>query len=145
MVSCEGSIRKEENNLVCYVRNSVEPLVKGVKATETIECSDTVNKKEFKQRWMRGNKELWKNKRMYGQFVREMPETTDEKETYWLRKADLEGETEAMLCAAQEEAIRTNYVKHKIDKTAQSPLCRKCDKKIETISHIVSESQKVAR
>ena len=27
---------------------------------------------------------------MYGQFVREMPETTDEKETWhWLRKADL--------------------------------------------------------
>ena len=27
---------------------------------------------------------------MYGQFVREMLETTDEKETlYWLRKADL--------------------------------------------------------
>ena len=26
-------------------------------------------------------KELWKNKRMHGQFVREMSETTDEKET----------------------------------------------------------------
>ena len=43
-----------------------------------------------------------------------------------------------MLCAAQEQAIRTNYVKHKIDKTAQSPLCRMCDKKSETISHIVN-------
>ena len=27
---------------------------------------------------------------MYGQFVRKMPETTDEKETwYWLKRADL--------------------------------------------------------
>ena len=50
---------------------------------------------------------------MYGQFVREMPETTVEKETWcWLIKADLKVETEAMLCAAQEQAIRTNYVKH---------------------------------
>ena len=57
---------------------------------------------------------------MYGQFVREMPETTDEKETWkWIRKADLKVEIEAMLCAAQEQAIRTNYVKHKIVKTAQ--------------------------
>ena len=40
---------------------------------------------------------------------------------YWQRKADLKVETEAMLCAAQEQAIQTNYVKHKIDKTAQSP------------------------
>ena len=71
--------------------------------------------------------------------VREMPETKDEKDAWcWLRKADLKVETEAMLCAAQEEAIRTNYVKHKIDKTAQSPLCRMCDKKSETISHIVN-------
>ena len=67
---------------------------------------------------------------MYGQFVREMPETKDEKETWhWLRKADLKVETEAMLYAAQEQAIRTNYVKHKIDKTAQSTLCRMWDKK----------------
>ena len=58
---------------------------------------------------------------MYGQFGREMLEATDEKESWnWLRKADVKVEREAMLCAAQEQAIRTNYVKHKIDKTAQS-------------------------
>ena len=54
-------------------------------------------------------------------------------------------ETEAVLCVAQEQAIRTNYVKHNIDKTAQSPLCRMCDKKSETISHIVSECEKLAQ
>ena len=145
LISCEGCIRMEENNLGWYVRNSVESLTEGVKAAKTIEYKDTVNKKEFKQSSMREKKELWKNKRMYGQFVREMPETTDDKETYWLRKADLKVETEAMLCAAQEEAIRTNYVKHKIDKTAQSPLCRMCDKKSETISHIVSEREQLAQ
>ena len=38
---------------------------------------------------MREKNEQWKNKRMYGHFVREIPETTDEKETwYWLRKVD---------------------------------------------------------
>ena len=80
LISCEGCIRME-NNLGRYVRNLVEPLIEGVKATETIERNDTVNRKEFKQRWMREKKELWKNKRMYGQFVREMLQTTDEKET----------------------------------------------------------------
>ena len=48
-----------------------------------------------------------------------------------------------MLCAAQEQAIRVNYVKHKIDKTAESPLCRMCDKKSEAISHILSECEKL--
>ena len=57
---------------------------------------------------------------MYGQVVTEIPETTDEKETwYWLRKADLKVETDVMLCATQEQAILANYVKHKKDDTTQ--------------------------
>ena len=31
------------------------------------------------------------------------------------------------------------------DKTAQSPLCRMCDRKSETISHIASECEKLAQ
>ena len=90
LISCEGYIKMEENNLGWYVRNSVEPLIEGVKAAETIEYNDTVNNKEFKQSCMRKKKELWKNKRMPGQFVGEMSETTDEKEAWnWLRKAEL--------------------------------------------------------
>ena len=57
----------------------------------------------------------------------------------WLIKANLKVEMEAMLCATQENTIQANYVKHKIDKTAQSPLCRMCDEKSEIISHIVSD------
>ena len=76
----------EENNLGWYVMNSVAPLIEAVKVAETIEYTDTMNKKEFKQRWMREKKELWKNKRMYRQFAREMPETTDEKETWYMAK-----------------------------------------------------------
>ena len=47
-----------------------------------------------------------------------------------------------MFCA---RTNNPNNVKHKIDKTAQSPLCRMCDKKSETISHIVSECGKLAQ
>ena len=76
----------EENNLGWYAMNSVAPLIEAVKVAETIEYTDTMNNKEFKQRWMREKKELWKNKRMYRQFAREMPETTDEKETWYMAK-----------------------------------------------------------
>ena len=60
----QGCIRMEENNLGWYVRNSVEAVTEGVRAAEKIEYNDTMNKKEFKQNWMREKKELWKNKRM---------------------------------------------------------------------------------
>ena len=78
---------------------------------------------------------------MYGQFVREMPETADDKETWsWLRKADLKVQTDAMLYAEQEQAIGANYVKPKIegaqkeykrrhDNVAHQKLCRKCNRK----------------
>ena len=66
LISCEGCIRMEENKLRWYVRNWVEPLIEGVKVAETIKYNDTVNKKEFKQRWMREKKELWQNKRICG-------------------------------------------------------------------------------
>ena len=49
LISCEGCIKMEENNLGWYFRNSVEPVIEGVKAAETIECKDIVNKEEFKQ------------------------------------------------------------------------------------------------
>ena len=57
----------------------------------------------------------------------------------------MKAETEAMLRAAQEQAIRTNYVKQKIDKTAQSLLCRMCGKESKATSHIVSECEKLAQ
>ena len=142
LITCEGCIRMEENNLAWYVRNSVEPLIEVVKAAETKEYNDVVNKEEFKQfdEGKEGNMEKWKNARA----VREMPETVDEKETWnWLRKANLKVETEAMFWVAEEQAIWTNYVKHKIDKATQSSLCRMCDKKSETMIPIVSECGKL--
>ena len=51
-----------------------------------------------------------------------------------------------MYCAGTgKQAIRTNCVKYKIDKTAESPLCRMYDKKSETVSHIVKEREKLSR
>ena len=92
-----------------------------------------------------GKKELWKNKRMHGYFLRKLPEAGDEKEIWnWLRKADLKVEMEAMLYATKKQAIRATYVKCKIDKTAQLLLYRMCDKKSETISHILSKCERLA-
>ena len=69
---------------------------------------------------------------MYEQFVIRMLETTDGKETWKLRKTNLKDETEALLFTAQEQAIRTNHVKHKIDKIDELTLCRICGKKSNT-------------
>ena len=45
------------------------------------------------------------------------------------KNGDLKKGTEALIMAAQEQAIRTNYVKHHIDKSRDSPSCRMCGEK----------------
>ena len=77
---------------------------------------------------------------MYGQLLREMPETVDKDRNWeWTRKSELKVETEALIFAAQEQALRTNYVKFNIDKSVDSPLCWMCNRKGELINHNQSE------
>ena len=125
MISCEVCIRSEENNLGWHIKNSEEPLIQGVRFADVIDTSDVRRSDEFKKFQVYEIQQIWKEKVIYGQLIREMPESTDAKETWeWLRSAGLKMETETLLCAAQEQALRTKYIKHHIDKSIESPLCR---------------------
>ena len=50
-----------------------------------------------------------------------------------------------MLFAAQEQALRRNSVKAKIDKQSVSPKCRLCETKEETVMHLVIGCPKLAQ
>ena len=90
----------------------------------------------------------WNQKRMHGQYVtyvREKEGIDWDRTWQWIAKGDLKGRTEALICSAQEHALRTNYTRFHIDHTAESPLCRMCGSKGETMAHVVSECGKVAQ
>ena len=82
---------------------------------------------------------------MHGQYLREVNGKDQNSTWRWLQKSDLKGCTEALMCSAQEQALRTNYIKFHIDRTSASPLCRMCSNKGETVSHIVSECSVLAQ
>ena len=63
----------------------------------------------------------------------------------WLRKGNFKRETESLLIAAQNNAIRTNHIKSRIDKTQQNNRCRLCGDRDETIIHIINECSKLAQ
>ena len=63
----------------------------------------------------------------------------------WLRKGNFKRETESPLIAAQDNAIRTNHINGRIDKTQQNSKCRLCVDRDETINHIISECSKLAQ
>ena len=68
-----------------------------------------------------------------------------EKTWTWLSKGNLKRETESLLIAAQNNAIRTNHIKARIDKTQQNSNCSLCGDRDETINHIISECCKIAQ
>ena len=47
--------------------------------------------------------------------------------------------------AAQEQALRTSYVKINMDNSVDFPLCMMCNQKGETINHILSECEMLAQ
>ena len=62
-----------------------------------------------------------------------------------MRNGTLRREKESLICAVQEQTIRTNLIKGKIDKSQVQRKCRMCSRANETINHIVSECPKLAQ
>ena len=52
---------------------------------------------------------------------------------------------ESLLIAAQDNAIRTNHIKARMDKTQQNSKCKLCGDRDETINHLITECSKLAQ
>ena len=61
---------------------------------------------------------------MYAYFKLQTGEIGSEKIYTWLIKGNLKRETESFLIAVQDNAIRINYIKAKIDNTQLNRKCR---------------------
>ena len=94
-------VRLEQNNLGLYVCGSNEMLLKGIKRVGVVKTENLIEKEDFKKNSQKEFKNKWHEKRMYGQFAREMPEEID-KDLSWKRllQSDLKVQTEAMISAA---------------------------------------------
>ena len=90
-------------------------------------------------------KQKSERKQLYGRFKRLINNISHQKTWTWLRKGNLKRKTESLLIAAQDNAIRTNHIKPRIDKTQQNSKCRLCGNRDETINHIISECSKLAQ
>ena len=80
---------------------------------------------------------------MFGRFKWLTSNISHEKTWMQLRKGNLKREIESLLIAAQNNAIRTNHIKTRIDKTQQNS--RLCGDRDETINQIISECSKLAQ
>ena len=87
----------------------------------------------------------WTAKVLHGQYRRQIITIADPSSWEWLKQQDLKKEMESLIIAAQDQAVRTNYIKHRVDKTTTPPLCRLCRSSSETIDHILNGCPKLAQ
>ena len=59
----------------------------------------------------------WEDKVLHGQYLRQTKEVRSDQCWTWLQNGDLKGERRSLIVAAQNQNIRTNLVKVKIDKS----------------------------
>ena len=90
-------------------------------------------------------KQKWEGKQLYCRFKRLINNISHQKTCTWQRKGNLKRETESLRIAAHDNAIRTNHIKARIDKTQQNSKCRLCGDRDEAINHIISECSKLAQ
>ena len=90
-------------------------------------------------------KQKWEGKQLYGRFKRLINNISHDKTWTSLKKGNFKTETESLLIAAQNNAVRPNHIKARIDKTQQNSKCRLCGDRNETINHIISECSKLVQ
>ena len=118
----------------------IEKHERGLITTIRVDRDNTIN-----ERMTTTRKQKWERKQLYGRFKRLINNISHQKTWTWLRKGNLKRETESLLIAAQDNAIRTNHIKARIDKTQQNSKCRLCGDRDETINDIISECSKLAQ
>ena len=88
-------------------------------------------------------KQKWEEKQLYVCCKRLINNISHEKTWTWLRNGNFKRETESLQIAAQNDAIRNNYLKVKIVNTQQNSKCRLCGDRDETFNHIISVRRKL--
>ena len=72
--------------------------------------------KQFKERRRNKGRNMLKEKKLHRQFFNQIEEVAIEEKWLWLRNGSIKRERKSLIMAAQEQAIRTNTIKTKIDK-----------------------------
>ena len=144
-------LRKEGGRGLASIKNSVDASIQRLEDYiqnhdgGLITATRNDNDNTMDNRMTITRKQKCEGKQLYGRFKRLINNISHDKTWTWLRKGNFKRETESLLIAAQNNAIKTNHIKGRIDKTQQNTKCRLCDDRDKTINHIRSKCRKLAQ
>ena len=112
-----------------YVRNNHEKLMTAAREDSN---EDLETEKEFMQRKHCKRKGRWCEKVLHGQCPRQTKDVVSKESWRWLKEGNIKRETESLIFAANDQALRTNQIKAKIDQSQADDKCRMCGNANET-------------
>ena len=142
LISVEECVRKESKSLHGHLRETTEWMLQATLKGKVLDEKE--NRQEYQKRRQEEKIRNWKQKALHGEFVRQSADAAREDSWKWHRNGFLK-ETEELTLAAQEQALRTNSIKHSIYKTSEIPLCRLCGNSTETARHIISGCKRLSQ
>ena len=77
---------------------------------------------DYEKRRKKEKVKNWKEKALHGDFVQQISGVAGEESWRWLRNGFLKKETEGLILAAQDQALKTNSITYSIYKTLGTPL-----------------------
>ena len=142
--SIEQTVEEDKKGIVEYLVKSDEDILRKVVTEKIIKAEGNVD--DYKKEMQTERLKEWKEKALHGQFLHDTEAIIYKQSTFqWIKCGKLKKETEGLLIAAQDQALRTNAIKTKIDHQEGSHLCRLCGQKEETVDHLVSSCSKIAQ
>ena len=143
LISTEDCVELAIRALEVYVHRKEERLIQAARGDKIdgLEAASVLKRSKKRKRL-----EDWEEKALRGQYLRQTKEVRSDQYWWtWLQNGDLKRETESLIVAAQNQSIRTNLVKARIDKSQGDSLCRVYRKVDESIDHIVSGCSNLAQ
>ena len=143
-MSVEDTVRYESHSLNKYAETSSVEVIRNSAMVITTD-EENMTRSEYRDNRMKGRLGGWTEKPMNGQYHRQTQEHTPSETWKLLTRGSPKRETESLIIAAQDQALRTNYRKAKIEKSTNDARCRLCQSRDETVYHLVNECSKIAQ
>ena len=119
LIAIEDCVELAVRGLEVYVHGNEERLIQASRGdrVDGLEAAGVLKKVKKEKRL-----QDWEKKALHGQYLRQSKEVRSEQIWVWLQNGDLKRETESLIVAAQNQSIRTNLFKAKIDKSQKDTL-----------------------
>ncbi|XP_067945076.1 uncharacterized protein [Watersipora subatra] len=143
LMSVEETVNYESHRLKKYTESSAVEFIRT--AGKIVNTNSEDGRQEYGNHQKTERKQNWHDKPMSEQHLRQTEDQVAKETCQWMKRGFLKRATESLIIAAQDQALRTNYRKAKIEKSTNDLKCILSKQKDKTVSHIVSECSKIAQ